>query len=87
MAAAYGAQLVPHNWQSEIGKLMSIHAAKVKPSIRFVEDDRYRNYAIDASQYLFRDGQRKPPDTLGWDIELSDHYERFARSDEEEVTE
>jgi D-galactarolactone cycloisomerase len=81
-AAARGVMLVPHNWQSEMGKLMSIHAAKIRANIPFAEDDRYHTHALDASGYLFRDGQWHAPEAPGWGVEVMD-YERFARQAEE----
>lgn len=77
--------VVPHNWQSEIGKLMSIHAAMIDQNITFAEDDRYDNFGVDASQYLFRDGQWIPPDSPGWGIQLTDHYDYFEDKNEELV--
>jgi len=85
LAAAHGKMLVPHNWQSEVGKLMTIHAAKVKESIRFVEDDRWSNHALDTSDYAFRNGQWTAPEKPGWGIHLNGHYDRFAEESEELV--
>lgn len=85
LAAQHGGMLVPHNWQSELGKLMGIHAAMLRRNVRFVEDDRWSNFALDPSDYRFRDGQWHAPDTPGWGVRLSEHYERFARSGEERV--
>jgi len=77
--------VVPHNWQSEVGKLMSVHAALIDQNIRFAEDDRYNNFGVDASNYLFRDGQWIPPEDPGWGIQLTDHYEYFKDKNEELV--
>ena len=85
MAAQHGATLVPHNWQSEIGKLMGIHAAMLRRNVRFVEDDRWSTVALDASDYRFRGGQWRASDTPGWGIRLTDHYDRFVRVGEELV--
>jgi L-alanine-DL-glutamate epimerase-like enolase superfamily enzyme len=84
-AARHNKTLVPHNWQSEMGKLMGIHAAKVQENIRFVEDDRWSNYALDASDYRFRNGQWIAPDAPGWGVRLSEHYDRFVREGTERV--
>jgi L-alanine-DL-glutamate epimerase-like enolase superfamily enzyme len=81
-AAKNGAMLVPHNWQSEMGKIMSIHAARLRLNIPFVEDDRYHTHAFDASDYLFRDGRWHAPETPGWGVRLVD-WERFAGEDRE----
>ena len=77
LAESYGASLVPHNWQSEMGKIMSIHAAKIRPNITFAEDDRFRNFALDSSDYLFRGGSWYAPDKPGWGIELVDGFDRL----------
>ncbi len=82
LAASYGAALVPHNWQSEMGKIMSIHAAKIHPVITFAEDDRFRNFALDASDYLFRGGRWHAPEKPGWGVDLVDGFERLVRDAE-----
>ena len=82
LAASHGAMLVPHNWQSEVGKLMSIHAALVTENIRFAEDDRWSNHALDTSDYVFRDGQWTAPKQPGWGIALNDHYDRIEQEAE-----
>jgi L-alanine-DL-glutamate epimerase-like enolase superfamily enzyme len=86
-AARHGGTLVPHNWQSEMGKLMGIHAARLRRNVPFVEDDRWSNYALDASDYRFREGQWHAPDTPGWGVRVTEHYERFAEAAEERVIE
>ncbi len=53
-----------------MGKIMSIHAAKVHPSITFAEDDRFRNFVLDASDYMFRGGRWYAPEKPGWGINL-----------------
>lgn len=85
VASQYGASLVPHNWQSELGKCMGVHLARLRDNVRFVEDDRWSNYALDTSDYLFRDGQWHAPDAPGWGLRLSEHYDRFAEIEEEQV--
>ena len=66
----------------KLGKLMSIHAARIRRNIAFAEDDRYHTHAFDASDYLFRDGQWHAPDAPGWGVRLVD-YDRFVRQGEE----
>jgi L-alanine-DL-glutamate epimerase-like enolase superfamily enzyme len=85
IASQFGAALVPHNWQSELGKCMSVHLARLRDNIRFVEDDRWSNYALDTSGYQFREGQWHTPEEPGWGVSLSDHYDRFAEIEEEQV--
>lgn len=80
LAGTHGKTLVPHNWQSEVGKLMSIHAAKVKENIRFVEDDRWSNHVLDTSDYVFRNGAWVAPQDPGWGISLNEHYDRIAET-------
>lgn len=85
MARQHRITLVPHNWMSEMGKIMSIHAAMIDRNITFAEDDRYDNFALDTSQYLFRDGQWLAPDLPGWGIQLSDYYEYVQKKGDELV--
>lgn len=85
LASSYNRALVPHNWQSEMGKIMSIHASMIKENILFAEDDRYQNFAIDSSNYLFRDGQWIPPKKSGWGIELNKNYNSFQKIYNEKV--
>lgn len=85
LASSHGKALVPHNWQSEVGKLMSVHAAKVKENILFAEDDRWSNHALDTSGYIFRGGQWWAPEAPGWGVKLNENYDRFARASKELV--
>ena len=85
MAQPHQANLVAHNWNSEFGRLMCLHAAKLRRNIPLVEDDRFHSFALDASAYAFREGQWFVPERPGWGIELSPAYERFRRSGEEMV--
>ncbi len=85
IASQYNAGLVPHNWQSELGKVMSVHLAKLRENISFVEDDRWSNFALDTSEYRFRNGRWFAPAEPGWGIRVSDHYSQFAEIEEERV--
>lgn len=85
IASQFGASLVPHNWQSELGKCMGVHIARLRDNIRFVEDDRWSNYALDTSDYQFREGRWYTPEAPGWGLRLSEHYDRFAEIEEEQV--
>ncbi len=85
IADQHGAALVPHNWKSELGKLMGIHLAQLRENVRLVEDDRWSNHAIDTSSYLFREGKWTAPDEPGWGVRLTEHYDRFAEIEEERV--
>lgn len=81
-AASHDVMLVPHNWQSELGKIMSIHASKIRHNIPFAEDDRYHTHVFDASDYRFLDGRWRASEAPGWGVRLVD-YDRFARQAEE----
>jgi L-alanine-DL-glutamate epimerase-like enolase superfamily enzyme len=83
VASRYNAGLVPHNWQSELGKAMGVHLAKLRTNIPFVEDDRWSNFALDTSKYQFRNGRWFAPEAPGWGVCVNDHYDRFAKSEEE----
>lgn len=85
LAAPHRVKVIPHNWMSEMGKLMSIHAAKIRKNIPLVEDDRFHNFALDASSYAFRDGQWFVSERPGWGVDLSPNYERFAKAGNEVV--
>lgn len=85
MAVPHGVNVVAHNWMSEMGKVMCTHAAKIRRNIPFVEDDRFHNFALDASSYAFRDGQWFVPERPGWGVDLSHNYERFTKLGEEIV--
>src|SRR5690606_28796002 len=64
-------KVIPHNWQSQIGLVMSLHAAKICKNMVFVEDDRFHNHAIILSGYRFDNGQWFVSDEPGWGIHLS----------------
>lgn len=72
--------VVAHNWMSELGRIACLHAAKIRQNIPFVEDDRYRDFALDTSAYEFRDGQWFVPDKPGWGVDLSPNYDMFVRN-------
>lgn len=83
LAEPYRVLVCPHNWMSEMGKLACLHASKLKKNIPVVEDDRYHNFALESSDYEFRDGQWFIPEKPGWGVELAPDYERFARLGQE----
>ena len=85
LAAPYRVNLVPHNWMSELGKIMSMHASKLRRNIPLVEDDRYHDLALDTSGYQFKNGQWLLPEKPGWGFEVSARYEEFVRSGKEIV--
>ena len=78
VAERHGKTFVPHNWNSELGKLMSIHLARLRRSVRFVEDDRWSNDALDASGYRFENGQWFCAEEAGWGVRLTDAYTNAA---------
>jgi D-galactarolactone cycloisomerase len=79
LAAPHRVKVIPHNWMSQMGKLMSIHAAKIRKNIPLIEDDRFHNFALDASSYQFREGQWTVSERPGWGIDLSGNYDLFAK--------
>lgn len=85
LAERYGKMFVPHNWNSELGKLMSVHLGRLRASVRFVEDDRWSNDALNASGYRFENGQWFCGEEPGWGVELTDAYARAASDGQETV--
>jgi L-rhamnonate dehydratase len=83
LAAPHNVHVVAHNWMSELGKLMSLHASKIRRNIPLVEDDRFRNFALDSSVYDFRDGQWFIPEKPGWGVDLSSNYDQLAKAGNE----
>lgn len=83
LAAPYRVHVAPHNWMSEIGKLACLHASKLRKNIPIVEDDRYHDFALDSSAYVFREGQWFIPERPGWGVDLSPDYELFAKAGQE----
>lgn len=80
-------KLIPHNWQSQMGLIMSLHAAKISANINFVEDDRFHNHALSATKYQFKGGQWFIPDEPGWGVKLVPDYKQFVVSGSEVVIE
>lgn len=74
-----GVQIIPHNWQSQLGLIMSMHASKVAKNITFVEDDRFSTHAFSTINYQFKSGQWHVPDEPGWGIQLIQDYEQFVK--------
>jgi L-alanine-DL-glutamate epimerase-like enolase superfamily enzyme len=85
LAAPWRVDVVAHNWMSELGKIACLHAAKIRRNIPLIEDDRYRDLALDTSAYTFRDGQWIVPEKPGWGIDVSPNYDLFARTGSEMV--
>jgi L-alanine-DL-glutamate epimerase-like enolase superfamily enzyme len=85
LAAPHRVKVVPHNWMSQLGKHISMHAAKIRKNIPFVEDDRFHNFALDASSYQFQDGQWSVSEKPGWGIDLSGNYELLQKAATETV--
>jgi L-alanine-DL-glutamate epimerase-like enolase superfamily enzyme len=77
--------VIPHVWQSQLGLLMSLHAARIQPNIPFVEDSRYFEHAIVPSRYLFQQGQWFIPDTPGWGVDLVPDYKQHIVDAEIEI--
>jgi L-rhamnonate dehydratase len=80
LASPYRVHVAPHNWMSEMGKLACLHAAKLRKNIPVVEDDRYHDFVLDSSAYVFREGQWFIPEKPGWGVELLPEYDFFAKA-------
>lgn len=78
-------KLIPHNWQSQMGLIMSLHAAKISENIIFVEDDRFHNHALNPQKYQFKGGQWFVPDEPGWGVKLVPDYKQFVVAGSETV--
>lgn len=85
MAAKNGISLVPHNWASEFGRVMSLHMAKLRRNIPMIEDPRFQFYAIDSSSYAFREGKWFVPEKPGWGIALNPNYDRLRQGCQERI--
>ena len=70
-------KIAPHNWNSQMGVIMCLHAAKVCPNIPMVEDDRFFNHAIMLPGFKFQDGQWFIGDQPGWGITLAPDYKKL----------
>ena len=85
LAAPCSVNVTPHNWMSEMGKLAILHASKLRTNIPVAEDDRYHDFALDASAYEFRNGQWFIPEKPGWGVDLAPDYDLFAKLGQEIV--
>lgn len=70
-------KIAPHNWNSQMGVIMCLHAAKVCPNISMVEDDRFFNHAITLPGFKFFDGQWFIGEQPGWGITLASDYKKL----------
>jgi D-galactarolactone cycloisomerase len=87
MAGAAGATSVPHNWGSEIGKLMSLHLAKTVKEVIAVEDDRSSCDVISAAGYEFMGGMYSVSDSPGLGLRVNEEvYEEKYRHSEKSVS-
>lgn len=76
-----GVKIIPHNWQSQLGLIMSMHASKISGNIPFVEDDRFATHAFSTLKYAFKDGQWHIPEAPGWGIDLIPDYKEFIKDE------
>ncbi len=74
-------KLIPHVWQSQMGLLMSCHAAKIQANIPFVEDSRYNEHVMLSPGYQFDQGQWYVPEEPGWGVYLAPDYEEFIEGE------
>jgi L-alanine-DL-glutamate epimerase-like enolase superfamily enzyme len=70
-------KIAPHNWNSQMGVIMCLHASKVCPNISMVEDDRFFNHAITLPGFSFHNGQWFIGDQPGWGITLAPDYKKL----------
>ncbi len=84
-ARAAGAVCVPHNWGSQIGLLMGLHAAKAVENVTFAEDDRSTCDALIAEGYAFANGRYGVPDAPGLGIRVNEEVYRQKYRDQEIV--
>lgn len=75
-------KIIPHNWQSQFGLIMSLHASKISRKIIFVEDDRFFTHALSLPKYHFREGQWFIPDEPGWGVRLAPDHKQFFMGEE-----
>jgi len=71
-AEEVGALSVPHNWGSQVGLLMGLHAAKAMKAVVAAEDDRSTCDAIQAAGYEFRGGMYSVSDAPGLGISVDE---------------
>lgn len=70
-------KIAPHNWNSHMGMIMSLHAAKICSNIPVVEDDRFINHAIALPTFNFEHGQYHMGSGMGWGVELLHDYKKM----------
>ncbi len=70
-------KIAPHNWNSQMGFIMCLHASKVTPNLSMVEDDRFLNHAIMIPTFEFRNGQWILSNEPGWGIMLTPDYQKL----------
>ena len=75
-------KVIPHVWQSHLGLIMSLHAAKICRNVPYVEDSRYFEHAVTSTGYIFRDGQWFIPANAGWGIDLAPDYKKYVVGEE-----
>jgi D-galactarolactone cycloisomerase len=77
LGAPAGALSAPHNWSSQVGKLMGLQFCKAVPNVAGAEDDRSTCDAIVADGYEFRNGLYTLPDTPGLSIRVDEEVYRL----------
>jgi D-galactarolactone cycloisomerase len=71
-AEPVGAMVMPHNWGSHIGFLMTLHMAKAVKSIPAAEDDRSTCNVFTTEGYEFQDGTYTVPATPGLSLHIDE---------------
>jgi L-alanine-DL-glutamate epimerase-like enolase superfamily enzyme len=71
-AAETGAVVIPHNWASQIGVIMSLHLARACKSVPMVECDRSTCDVLRTDAYALRAGMFDVPSYPGLGIEIDE---------------
>lgn len=70
---------------TELHRVLQKVNADLPVADALIEDDRYHDYALDTSAYVFREGCWLVPEEPGWGVELSPEYKYFTKASEETV--
>ena len=75
-AEAAGAVSIPHNWGSQVGLFMGLHAAKAIKAVSGAEDDRSTCDAVIAKGYEYSNGTYTTSDEPGLGIHVNEDVYR-----------
>ena len=86
-AASTGAQLIPHNWGSQLGVVMGVHLAVAAEGVPMVESDRSTCDVLVPDGYEFRKGMFEVPSRPGLGIRIdSEVYDQKCKPTEIVIT-